>query len=361
MSLETFKQKAKELVEQLDNPASIRTPGRTWTRYPELSVAEKDDAFEPEIKAKGEIEVKTGAEAFEAAGEKFMELLEVDENKLNAVHVANLNSVVYIRAEGRAEVSINYRAESDLFNHLVVETEESAELQITESFEGSAENVTSFDEFYLSENSTVNYGCVQSVDADFIYSRKKAVLEDYSKINWLNSSFGGQLARTKIETLLKGDGTETEKLATWYPTGQQHIDTSLHVRHMGENTKCQMDSRAVVDDEARSVYEGLQKVEEVAEDTSSFQDEEVLVLSDKAEVDASPKLMIENPDVEASHAASTGSIDDKKQHYIQSRGLNDDAAEKLIVKGFFEPVLQEIELPELKEKVRQQVRKKLKE
>jgi len=69
-----------------------------------------------------------------------------------------------------------------------------------------------------------------------------------------------------------------------------------------------MDSRAVVDDRSRSVYEGLQKVGEGAEDTKSFQDEKALMLSDNAEADASPKLMIENPDVEASHAASAGNV-----------------------------------------------------
>lgn len=358
MKLEKIREEAKENISKLDMPESIRTPGRTWTKYPEVEPGELED-FNPEIREEGDVEVLTGEEAVEAAGERFMDLLKPTEDRLSAIHAANTNSIIYVKASGNAKVKVIYNTDSNLLNHLVVETEQNAELDITEEFKGEAEVVTSFDEIYAGENSTVNYGAVQSLDSEFYYSRKKAVLEDHAKVNWLNSKFGSELARTKIETVLKGDNTETEKLATWYATGEQHLDTSLHVRHLGENTKCQMDSRAVVDDRARSVYEGLQKVEEVAEDTSSFQDEEVLTLSEKAEVDASPKLMIENPDVEASHAASTGSIDDKKQHYIESRGLNDEAAERLIVKGFFEPVLEEIELPELKETIREEVRKKL--
>lgn len=358
MTLTEIKERATERIDELEMPESIRTPGRTWTAYPEIEAAETE-RFEPEINAQGKIEILTGDEAVDAAGEKFMGSLKISEDGMNAIHAASLNSVIYIKASGSADIEIVYDTGSDLFNHLIIETVQGAEINLTEEFKGDAGTVTGFIEIYAGENSTINYGCVQSLDAEFYYSRKKAVLDDYAKVNWLNSNFGGELARTKIETVLKGNGTETEQLATWYATGEQHTDTSLHVRHLGENTKCQMDSRAVVDDSARSVYEGLQKVEEVAEDTSSFQDEEVLTLSGKAEVDASPKLMIENPDVEASHAASTGSIDDKKQHYIESRGLDDEAAEKLIVKGFFEPVLEEIELPDLKQKVRQQVRRKL--
>jgi Fe-S cluster assembly protein SufD len=101
-----------------------------------------------------------------------------------------------------------------------------------------------------------------------------------------------------------------------------------------------MDSQAVVDDEARSVYKGVQRVEETAEDTSSFQDEDVLTLSSDTEVDASPKLMIENPDVEASHAASAGGVDPDIMHYMRSRGVPRQTARRLVVSGFYEPLLE---------------------
>jgi Fe-S cluster assembly protein SufD len=205
----------------------------------------------------------------------------------------------------------------------------------------------------------VNYGAVEASDSELTYSRRKAVVGDYGTVNWLNSQFRGELKRTKIETVLKGDNSETEKLAVWYPTGEQHNDISMHAFHYGENTRCQMDSRAVIDDEARSVYEGLQHVGDRADETQSFQDESVLMLSDKCEVDASPKLMINDPNVEASHAASAGNLPEKELHYLESRGLTEDQARRLIVKGYFEPVMEEISLPELKESIREEVQRKL--
>jgi len=83
------------------------------------------------------------------------------------------------------------------------------------------------------------------------------------------------------------------------------------------------------------------------------------MLSEKAESDASPKLMIEDPNVEASHAAAAGTVEKDRQHYLESRGLNQDKAERLVVKGFFEPVMREIEVPHIKDRIREEVQRKL--
>jgi len=353
-----LKQKAEGLVDSLEMPESIRTPGRTWTKYPDLEI-EDVEKVEPEIEAEGDVEVLTGSEAVEEAGEKLMDAIKVEEDKLTAIHAANMNSVIYVRAKGKGSVEISYDEDSPVFAHLVVETDTSAELDLTESFSGSPEIRTSFNEFYLGKNSTLRYGAIEASEGELNYSRRKAVLGRDARVEWLNGIFEGELSRTQIETVLKGDNSSVEKTGVWYPTEEEHFDISLQVKHIGDGTKCDMDSRAVVDDSSRSVYEGLQKVGDPADSTKSFQDETVLMLSDEAEVDASPKLMIENPDVEASHAASAGKIDEKKQHYMESRGLTEEKARKLVVKGFFEPVMEEIELPELKERVREQVQKKL--
>lgn len=345
--------------QDLEMPESIRTPGRTWTRYPDIDGFETGET-EVQVGTTGAVEVLKGREAVEAAAERFMDSIKSSENLLTATHARNLSSTVLVRAEGEGEVRIALEAEDPACHHLLVFAEQGAELTVTEKFEGDANNLlTGFAELYIGENATVRYGSLESNRAELSYFRRKAVVQDHGSVEWLNGKFSGQLSRTKIETMLVGDGAEAEKLATWYPDGEQHFDTSLHVRHIGENTRCQMDSRAVVDDSSRSVYEGLQKVENTAEDTSSFQDEEVLMLSDRAEVDASPKLMIENPEVEASHAAGAGNIDPGRMHYLESRGIGEEKAEELVVRGFFEPVLQQIELPHLKEAVRREVSAKL--
>ncbi len=354
--IQELKSKASEKIEELENPESIRTPGRTWTRYPEVSPEESE--VEPRIETEGDVEVLQGEKAVEASGEKLFDAVKFDEDKLTAVHAANLNSVICIKASGQAEVKITYEDEADTFAHVVLDAEENSELNLTEEFRNEG-LLTSVNEIYVGENATVNYGAVEASSSELTYSRRKAVVSDYGTMNWLNSQFTGELKRTKIETVLKGDNSETEKLAVWYPTGEQHNDISMHAYHYGENTRCQMDSRAVVDDRARSVYEGLQHVGDRADETQSFQDESVLMLSDKCEVDASPKLMINDPNVEASHAASAGNLPEKELHYLESRGLSEEQSRKLIVRGYFEPVIGDISLPELKEVIREEVERKL--
>jgi len=350
----------EEKLRKLEMPESIRTPGRTWTRYPdEITEVTVKDQVEAEIETQGEVQIFTGNEAAEKAGKKFFDLIKADENRLNAFHAANLNSLIYAQVSGQTELHITYSEDSPVLSHLIVDANDNSEVTVTEETLSEDFN-TSFTEIYVGENASVEYGAVEKPE-NFSYSRRKAITKKYGSINWLNSMFTADLNRTKIETILKGNNSETEMTGVWYPTGEQHHDISLHVRHIGDNTKCDMDSRSVVDHRARSLYEGLQKVESGALDTSSFQDQETLMLSDKAESDASPKLMIEDPNVEASHAAAAGTVEKDKQHYLESRGLNKDQAERLVVKGFFEPVMTKIKVPRVKEKIREEVRRKLKD
>lgn len=363
MTLEKIKKSAQSQIEKLDMPESIRTPGRTWTTYPDNILKEitKRDSIKPEIIIEGNAEAFTGEEAVQKAGEKLLNSIKPGENKLNAIHAANINSIIYIKAkkgESKAQIKHNVE-EADLFSHLVLDCDNHSEVKITEDFQGENTVNTSFTEIYTGKNSNVNYGAIESIKNKLSYSRRKAITKRDTTIKWLNGQFNGQLNRTQIDTVLKGDNSNTEKIGVWYPVDDQHMDIALKAFHRGSNTKCDMDSRAVVDDEARSLYEGLQRVEQTADNTSSFQDQESLLLSNNAEADASPKLMIENPDVEASHAAAAGNIQQNQKHYLKSRGLNEEQSRRLVIKGYFEPVMEKITLPDLKKDIREEVHKKL--
>jgi len=359
MDIETIRSNAAEKAESLEDPKSIRTPGRTWTRYPsDLEDKLKDTrSIKPEIETSGDVEIYRGGEAVEQAGDKIFDLIKTEENRINALHAANFNSLIYAEISGDSELHVKYNQEEPILSHLVVDIADNADVTVTEETRSKGFN-TSFTEIYVGENASVNYGAVENPEG-FSYSRRKAIHSRYGTVNWLNSMFKGEVNRTRIESVLKGNNSETEMTGVWYPTREQHHDISLHVRHIGDNTKCDMDSRSVVDHQARSLYEGLQKVETSAVDTSSFQDQETLMLSEKAESDASPKLMIEDPNVEASHAAAAGTVEKDRQHYLESRGLNQDKAERLVVKGFFEPVMREIEVPHIKDRIREEVQRKL--
>jgi Fe-S cluster assembly protein SufD len=107
------------------------------------------------------------------------------------------------------------------------------------------------------------------------------------------------------------------------------------------------------------VYEGVQDVGRDAWNTSSYQRENTLMLSDESEADASPKLIIHNHDTEASHSATVGQVDQEDLFYMISRSLDPLRARNMLVEGFFVPVLEEIEVDEFREDLRELIAARL--
>jgi Fe-S cluster assembly protein SufD len=107
------------------------------------------------------------------------------------------------------------------------------------------------------------------------------------------------------------------------------------------------------------VYEGVQDVGDDAWNTSSYQRENTLMLSDDAEADASPKLIIHNHDTEASHSATVGQVDAEDLFYLESRTIDSRTARNMLVEGFFVPVLEEIAVDEFRDDVEELVFERL--
>jgi len=200
------------------------------------------------------------------------------------------------------------------------------------------------------ENSYVQYGSLQDFDQQtYNYTNKRGDAGTYSTVNWIEGNLGSRLTKTSVSTELNGDSSETKIVGAFFGHDDQHFDLDAKVWHRAEHTTADLVTRGVIDDHARSVYEGVQDVGPDAWDTSSYQRENTLMLSDESEADASPKLIINNHDTEASHSATVGQIDQEDLFYMQNRGVPEQAATNMLVEGFFVPVLEEVEVDELRE------------
>ncbi len=205
-------------------------------------------------------------------------------------------------------------------------------------------------EIVAGENSNVQYGSLQNLSKDaYNFALKRGNAETYATIDWIEVNLGTQLTKSGVETELNGDSSETQIVGAFYGHEDQHFDIDAKVWHRAEHTTADLVTRGVTDDVARSVYEGVQDVGREAWDTSSYQRENTLMLSDESEADASPKLIINNHDTEASHSATVGQIDQEDLLYMTSRGIPDRQARNMLVEGFFVPVLEEIAVDELRE------------
>ncbi len=368
---------ALSALEEIDFPDVIQTPGRTWTNLEALDyeslvdpleAAEEKDQIGPD-----NIDVLSFTDALDEHGdlleEHFGSVVDPQTNYLTALSTAlfTTGTVVYVPEGVDAEdVTIRTTMNSrSLFNYTLVVTEESSSVTVFERQE-TGDSVdgnryySGITEVVAGENSYVQFGNLQDLDeTTYTYALKEAVVDTYATASWIDCNIGSHLTKSSVESHLDGDSSETKIVGAFYGHDDQHFDVDARVWHRGEHTTADLVTRGVIDDEARSVYEGVQDVGREAWDTSSYQRENTLMLSDESEADASPKLIINNHDTEASHSATVGQVSAEDMFYMTSRGLGERLAKNMLVEGFYVPVFEEIEVEELREDLKGRIQDRL--
>ena len=368
---------ALDALEDIAFPDVIQTPGRTWTNLEDLDyehlvdpldAAEQKDQVGPD-----NVEVLPFAEAVEEHGdlleERFGSVVDPQTNYLTALSTAlfTTGTVVYVPEGVDAEdVKIRTTMNSrSLFNYTLVVTEESSSVTILERQESGEEvdgnrYYSGIVEVAAAENSYVQFGNLQDLDeTTYTYTLKEATVDTYGTVDWVDCNVGSHLTKSSVESHLDGDSSESKIVGAFYGHNDQHFDIDARVWHNAEHTTADLVTRGVIDDEARSVYEGVQNVGREAWDTNSYQRENTLMLSDESEADASPKLIINNHDTEASHSATVGQVSAEDMFYMTSRGVPERLAKNMLVEGFYVPVLEEIEVEELREDFESRIRDRL--
>ncbi len=358
---------ALEALGELDMPKVIRTPGRDWTNLhgldfetlvDPLNWAEDKDQVGPEA-----VEVLPWAEAVaeheELIKEYFGSTVDPQENYLTALSTAlfSTGTVIYV-PEGVEAEDVKIRTEMNsrsLFNYTLIVAEKNSSVTILER-QSTGDDVegeryySGIVELNAGENSNVQYGSLQNLSEEtYNFTLKRAVADTYATVDYIEGNIGSRLTKTETSTELAGDGSESQIVGAFYGHKDQHFDLDVKVWHRAEHTTADLVTRGVTDDVARSVYEGVQDVGRDAWDTSSYQRENTLMLSDESEADASPKLIINNHDTEASHSATVGQIDEEDLFYMTSRGVSPRLARNMLVEGFFVPVLEEVAVDEFRE------------
>jgi Fe-S cluster assembly protein SufD len=368
---------ALDALEDVEFPDVIQTPGRKWTDLEgleyetlvdPLSAAESKDQVGPDA-----AEVLPFAEAVAEHGdllqEHFGSAVDSATNYLTALSTAlfTTGTVVYV-PEGVDAEDVTIRTEMNsrsLFNYTLVVAEESASVTILERQETGdsvpdARFYSGITEVVAGENSYVQFGTLQDLDeTTYVYGRREAAVDTYGTVDWIECNLGSRLTKSSVESHLDGEAAETKMVGAFYGHDDQHFDVNARVWHNGEHTTADLVTRGVVDDHARSVYEGVQHVGSGAWDTNSYQRENTLMLSDESEADAAPKLIINNHDTEASHSATVGQVNEEDLFYMTSRGVGQGLAKTMLVEGFYVPVFEEIEVDELREDLRGRIQDRL--
>ncbi|MBI4300124.1 MAG: SufD family Fe-S cluster assembly protein, partial [Chloroflexi bacterium] len=180
-----------------------------------------------------------------------------------------------------------------------------------------------------------------------------------SSVEMLNVALGGHLTKGATDVVLSGSGARARVLGLCFGDGEQQFDHSTLQDHQSPDTTSDLLYKGALKERARSVFTGLVRVHKVAQRTDAFLTRRDLLLGAESKADSLPILEIEANDVRCSHAAAVGQVDEEQTFYLTSRGLEPGDAEKLIVMGFFEDLLNRAGFAPLREQIKRSIERKL--
>lgn len=182
-----------------------------------------------------------------------------------------------------------------------------------------------------------------------------ASVERDATLRSASAALGGDYARQRTDCRLVGRGAHGDLSAVYFGDGDQMLDLRTFQEHRAPDTSSNLLFKGAVADRSHSVYTGLIRIRPDARGTNAFQTNRNLKLSDDAWAESVPNLEIENNDVHCSHASTVGPIDEDQRFYLESRGVPTPVAERLIVGGFFDEVLDDLPVPQLAGPVRERL------
>jgi Fe-S cluster assembly protein SufD len=153
------------------------------------------------------------------------------------------------------------------------------------------------------------------------------------------SSFGGMFSKFRFDVILQDQGADALIDGIYFGREDQHMDLRTVQDHRGRNTGSRTFYKGAVKDEARSIYQGLIKVDHDAPQTDAYLTNNNLILNDGARSDSIPSLQINTDDVKCSHGSTTGRIDQRQLFYLLTRGYSPTEARVMLVQGFFEELI----------------------
>jgi Fe-S cluster assembly protein SufD len=205
-------------------------------------------------------------------------------------------------------------------------------------------------EIVVGDGARVRYASIQDWGAGVTHlAVQRAHVGRDADIRTLALGFGADLSRAEAETILAEPGGFSEMLGVFFADGDQHFDHRTLQDHVAPNCKSDLLYKGALRDRSRAVYSGWVHVRPDAQKTNAMQTSRNIVLSEHAKADAIPNLEIEANDVRCGHAASVGPVDDEAIFYLESRGIPREDAERLIVTGFFQEVLDRVTIDEVRE------------
>jgi Fe-S cluster assembly protein SufD len=248
-------------------------------------------------------------------------------------------------------ITITARDLARVNGHLVIEAGRHSRATVVLSHRGSAECGANV-ELKVGDGADLTFVTVQEWDDDALHvTQNDALIGRDARLRHIAVTLGGKVVRVSTNARYSGPGGSFEGLGVYFADAGQHQEHRLFVDHEAPHCHSNVEYKgALQGDSAHTVWVGDVLIRATAEGTDTYELNRNLVLTDGARADSIPNLEIETGEiVGAGHASATGRFDDEQLFYLQARGIPEDAARRLVVRGFFASIVARIGVPEVSE------------
>ena len=284
----------------------------------------------------------------------FMKCVPISDHKFVALHAAvwSGGSFVYVPKGVKLDFPLQsyFRLnspESGQFEHTLIIVDEGASLHFIEGCSAPKYNKVNLHagcvELYVKDNAYLRYSTIENWSKNMMnLNTKKAIVGKNAQMDWVTGSFGSKVSMLYPMSILNGQGAKTEYTGITFAGGGQNLDTGFKVIHNAPNTSSVINSKSISKDGGACTYRSLVRINENAKNSRCSVSCESLMLDDKSRSDTIPVNDIKTDEVEFSHEAKIGKISDKTIFYLMSRGLSEEDAKAMIVRGFAYPISKEL-------------------
>ncbi len=286
----------------------------------------------------------------------FMKIIPPSYHKFAALHGAvwSGGSFVYVPKGVKVELPLQsyFRLnanQSGQFEHTLIIVDEDAYLHFIEGCSAPKYYKNALHagavELYIKKGATLRYSTIENWSRNlYNLNTKVALVEEDATIEWISGSFGSRASMLYPTSILKGDRAKSEFTGITFAGAGQCLDTGAKNIHIGKNTSSEVKSKSIAKDGGEANYRSLLHIGKNATGAKAYAMCDSLMLDNKSRCDTVPILTIENDDVDIGHEAKIGRISDKMVYYLMQRGIDEDKAKSMIIKGYIDPIAKELPL-----------------
>lgn len=288
--------------------------------------------------------------------EYFMKLVPPKDHKFVALHGAVWSGGSFVYVPAGVEVKFPLQSYFRLnapgagqFEHTLIIVEPGASLHFIEGCSAPKYNVTNLHagcvELYVKEGARLRYSTIENWSRNMMnLNTKRALVEKDGLIEWVSGSFGSHVSMLYPCSILRGEGARCEFTSVTFAGHGQHLDTGATVVHAAPHTSANINTRTISKGGGIAVYRSGVKVAPDADHARCSVSCESLMLDSDSRSDTLPVMDIQGDEADIGHEAKIGRISDEAIFYLMSRGIREDEARAMIVRGFVEPIAKALPL-----------------